>query len=120
MTARYDELSEAFPAFRELRNCMDLAVVAALFLKEDLPGMAGCDLSLLLDEARIKTAQSHMPKTVVSQASMLRRGRQWLVAVSGGVAVDSWSVLDQVQERGELSAIRKSAARTEDHRWWWD
>ena len=41
MSARYEELSAAAPVFAELRGCMDLAVVAALLTKEDLPGLAG-------------------------------------------------------------------------------
>ena len=44
MTAKYDALAAKLPVFAELRNCMDLAVVAALLVKEDLPGRAGCDL----------------------------------------------------------------------------
>ena len=52
MTARYDALADKLPVFAELRNCMDLAVVGALFVKEDLPGRAGCDLSLLLEDKR--------------------------------------------------------------------
>jgi hypothetical protein len=121
MTAKYDELSTALPVFRELRNCMDLAVIAALFVKEDLPAKANCDLSLLLDEKRIQVAQYRVPKAVASQASLIRKGRSWMVAVSGGVEVDSWSVLDQVQLHAELAKEHQQATRPEDTtRWWWD
>src|SRR6185437_9205290 len=48
MTKKYDELSLKEPIFGELRNCIDLAVVAALIVKENLPGKAALSLATLL------------------------------------------------------------------------
>src|SRR4029453_7191078 len=79
MTTNYPALAKALPAFAELRNCMDLAVVAALLAKEDLPAKANCDLSLLLAEKKIAVAEYHVPKTVDSRASLVRRGSGWIV-----------------------------------------
>jgi hypothetical protein len=120
MTAKYDALSAALPVFAELRNCMDLAVVAALMLKEDLPAKAGCDLALLLDDERIKVAEYPVPQTVDSRASLIRKGQQWIVGVSGGVEIDSWSVVSRTEVRPDLADKRKQAESTEDKRWWWD
>lgn len=120
MTARYDELCTAMPIFGQLRGCIDLAVVSALLVKEDLPFRAGCDLALLLDEETIAVARYPRPETVASQASIIRKGRQWVVSISGGVDVDSWSVLDRSQQRSELTTIHQSAAPVEGKRWWWD
>jgi hypothetical protein len=41
MTAKYEELSQKEAVFGQLRNCMDLAVIAALIVKERLPEKAG-------------------------------------------------------------------------------
>ena len=120
MTGKYEALSVALPAFGELRNCMDLAVVAALVTKEDLAGRAGCDLSLLLDEKRVAVAEYQVPRMVDSRASVVRKGRDWIVSISGGVEVDSWSVLNRVEVSGELAKTRAAAAPAEDDRWWWD
>jgi hypothetical protein len=120
MTAKYDALSAAMPVFAELRNCMDLAVVAALLAKEDLPSRASCDLSLLLDESQVAVAEYHVPRTVASQASLVRKGRQWIVAVSGGVEVDSWSVLQRVEPHPALALVRGQSQPPAEDRWWWD
>jgi hypothetical protein len=120
MTAKYEALSKALPVFAELRNCMDLAVVAALLVKEDLPGKAGCDLSFLLDEERIKVPEYHVPKLVASQVSLIRKGRQWIVGLSGGVEVDSWSVLNRVELHHDLAGTRQQVLPADDKRWWWD
>jgi hypothetical protein len=120
MTDNYATLAKAMPVFGELRNCMDLAVVAALLVKEDLPAKTGCDLSLLLDEKQIGVAQYNVPKTVDSRASLIRKGREWILSLSGGVQVDSWSVVSRVETRNELSATRQQAAARQPERWWWD
>lgn len=120
MTEKYDALASAMPVFAELRNCMDLAVVSSLIVKEDLAGRSGCDLSLLLHDKRIAVAEYHVPKTVASRASLIRKEGRWVVSVSGGVEVDSWSVLNEVQIKSELSDVHTLAASSKAKRWWWD
>jgi hypothetical protein len=120
MTAKYADLSAALPVFQQLRNCIDLAVVGALFVNEELPGKANCDLSPLYDPNRVQVAEYHVPAKVASHASLMRKGHTWFVAVSGGVAVDSWPVLNHVKVEANLATRRHEAARTEGDRWWWD
>jgi hypothetical protein len=120
MTSNYPALAKAMPVFAALRNCIDLAVVAALLTKEDLPRKAGCDLSLLLDENRIAVAEYPVAKTIDSQASFIRKGKDWIISLSGGVQVDSWSALDRTETSVELSSTRATARPTGSERWWWD
>jgi hypothetical protein len=120
MTTKYDGLANRLPVFAELRNCMDLAVVAALLVKEDLPGRAGCDLGMLLEDKRVAVAEYAAAKTIDSQASLIRKQGRWVVSVSGGVEIDNWSVLERVEPRPELAAVRVTATATDSDRWWWD
>ena len=120
MTARYEALAAELPVFAELRNCMDLAVIGALFAKEDLPGRAGCDLGLLMDAKRLAVAEYHVPKAIDSRASLVRKDRQWIISVSGGVEIDSWSVLDSPAVEPSLADARKRSAAGDGLRWWWD
>jgi hypothetical protein len=120
MTAKYDALAAKLPVFAELRSCMDLAVVAALLVKEDLPGRAGCDLSLLLEDKRIAVAEYHVPKTIDSRAGLIRKDGRWIISVSGGVELDSWAVLERVQSQPALAQLRAKAAEPATNRWWWD
>lgn len=120
MTTHFEGLAKALPVFGELRNCIDLAVVAALFIKEDLPLQAGCDLSLLLDEKRLAVAHYQVPKSIDSRASLIRRGQEWILSLSGGVQVDSWSVLQHVETKPDLASVRQSAISALAERWWWD
>ena len=118
-TERYEALSAEMPAFGELRNCMDLAVAAAILLKEDLAARADCDLSLLLDEKRLAIAEFHTPRSVASHASVRAKGRQWIVGISGGVDVNSWEVLEHVELDERLATVREQGAASGTN-WWWD
>jgi hypothetical protein len=120
MTSNFESLARAMPAFAELRNCMDVAVLAALLAKEDLPAKADCDLSLLLDERRVAVAEYPVPQTVDSRASLVRKGANWILSLSGGVQVDSWSVLQRVETSAELPTHRRAAITARRDRWWWD
>lgn len=116
MTAKYDELSVAMPVFGELRNCMDLAVVAALVAHYDLTGYVGASLPLLTEGKSVRGPKYHVPTTVDSHVSVTRARRQWIVGVSGGVDLDSWSVLNEP----EHGVVPVSVSNIPDGRWWWD
>src|SRR5262249_31571984 len=77
MTAKYDELSAKEPIFGELRNIMDLAVVAAIIKKENLCSQAGCDLnSVWKQESSVAHQEFPAPKFVDTQCSLMKRGRE--------------------------------------------
>jgi hypothetical protein len=120
MTDNYAALSKALPVFAELRNCVDLAVASALLVKEDLPRKADCDLSLLLDESRIAVAEYPIPKMIDSKASLIRKGRDWIISLSGGIQVDSWSALEHTETGPQLIKSRSAATPVNVERWWWD
>lgn len=120
MTDRYDALSRKLPVFGQLRNCMDLAVVAALLVEQDLAESAECDLALLMDSKRLAGGTYDAPKTIGAQASFVKAGENWLVSISGGVRLNSWSVLEQTVVAPELEQTHAAAAPPTDDRWWWD
>ena len=129
MTAHYSELSQKDVVFAQLRNCIDLAVVAALITKENLIQKAGHSMPVLMDSSRLTTVSFHAPRQVPSQASVFRRGRNWIISASGGVQIESWAVAEK-QESGQLAPTRtaaltgkpaaSSANTAKSTRWWWN
>jgi len=120
MTEKYDELAVADPIFGQLRNCMELAVVAALVVKENLPEKAGYSMPILLDPADLKVDELAAPKQVDSKVSMMKKGRNWVISASGGVMINSWSIADHVQQSEAPAQIRTRAASGENNNWWWN
>lgn len=119
MTAHYNELSVVEPIFGQLRNCMDLAIVSALIVKENLADKAGYSMPLLLDASRVETDQFAAPKQVATQVSMLKKGNTWIMSASGGVQIDSWGAVQRVEQSDAPATVRAKTAHTADN-WWWN
>lgn len=122
MTERFDELANAEPVFRDLRNLMDMSVAAAIIEREGL--LSQVDLSL--DSIRGNREQMvsipawNVPQTVPAQCSFVQLSRSWIVTASGGVQVDSWSVAANSQVVPEISEIGITALDRTAERWWWN
>lgn len=119
MTEKYDELAVAEPIFGQLRAVMDMAIVSALIVKENLPAKAGYSLPLLLNPTELQVARMHAPQQVATQASVIKRRGDYIVSASGGVSINSWQVADNTEVDSKLADVRSSALSNSD-RWWWD
>ncbi len=117
MTARYDELAAAEPVFGQLRNCMELAVVAAVIVTQRLPEKAQTQLVHLLDESVCQTAKLPAPKQVPSQAVVLAKLGKTMVAC-GGVQINPWEAVKAAQTNNALAARRSELQFDAAARWW--
>jgi hypothetical protein len=61
-----------------------------------------------------------VPTKVASQASLVRKGSGWIVSLSGGVQVDSWSVLSKVETSANVAGQQAQVLAGRRDRWWWD
>ncbi|HVX63871.1 MAG TPA: hypothetical protein VHC19_24830, partial [Pirellulales bacterium] len=120
MTAKYDELSIKEPIFGELRNCMDLAVVSALIVKERLAAKAGLNLGVLMDVDRLPTDEYLTPKRIPTQANFIETRSNYIISASGGVAIDSWGALVRQEASDALTPVRREVAKAREQSWWWN
>ena len=119
MTKRFEELSAAEPAFRELRNVMDLSVIAAIIKSQGLGKKAGLEMPVILGTAKNKMPSYSVPKAVAAQCSFVRISKSWLVSASGGIQLDSWSVAKKTEDVAKIGEVAKlTEARGES--WWWN
>jgi len=110
MTQKYPELAVAEPVFGQLQNCMELAIVSALIFKERLPEKVDWNMPVLLDGAQLPADQFPAPKHVASRASLMKKGRNWVITASGGVLINSWQVADRVKQGEAPKSAREAAA----------
>src|SRR5262245_20588297 len=115
-TAKFDELAREDSAFGALRNVMDLSVVAALLVKENLLEKSGLEAPRLLSQQPVE--QLPVPRRVPSQASFVKAGRGWIVSVSGGVQIFPWQVADRTEVSSELASTRDQKP-TQSDGWYW-
>ena len=119
MTERFEELAAAEPAFRELRNVMDISVIAAIIKSQGLIEKVGLEIPSILGTENHKIPSYSVPKVIPAQCSFVRISDSWLVSASGGIQLDSWAVASNTEAVAEVGAVAKLAARVDDN-WWWN
>ncbi len=120
MNERYEALAAALPVFGELQNVMDLLLVSALIAQEDLRARSGASLEMLGDAARITTTEVAVPAQVPTQASFVKRGRDYIISASGGVEINSWQLAARRETSAAVAEERASLGTRPANRWWWD
>ena len=121
MTANYDELSKKQAVFGQLRNIMDLSVVAAMIEHNGLRQKASCDLSFLMQaDNSVEIYQYHPPKTIDTKCSFVKRGREYLITASGGVMVESWQAATRTQNSQHVKEVRAATSHKTADNWWWN
>lgn len=100
MTDRYADLSKAEPVFGQLRNCMDSAVVGALIVKENMMRKVG---NAFTDVTELTLSEFNEPKEVPCMAAVNKARR--VTIVCGGVDIDPWLILNNVQVKADLKSL---------------
>jgi hypothetical protein len=106
-TNKLGELAVKDPVFGELRNIMDLCLVAALIESQNLQSLAACDLSGLLgDSAKLQTVKLQTAKSLDPQISFVQSAQSMLVSASGGVMIESWYFASHIKENDTIAQAR--------------
>jgi hypothetical protein len=121
LTAKYGELSVQDPVFGELRNVMDLCVITALIQREDMLHSLNLELpNLTSEEHGVKLQAFYAPKQVDSRCSVTKSGRDFIITASGGVEINSWSVIERVEPSAEVGKLRENAVGKQGKSLWWN
>lgn len=138
-TTQFDRLADKYPVYAELRNVFDLALVASLLKREDIPGQLDWHMTYfgprqdnLLSYGVELAAGPKEVETIMNYRELrVAKGRgrsvtHTLVGVSGGVAVDPsrWTQHDAIQtDKYGLMKAERAASLPQDlarDAWWWD
>jgi hypothetical protein len=119
-TEHFDELCGLNAAFGDLRNVMDLNIVATVLTAHQLEQVAGCRLDLLRGETGdVKMPEWQIPKTISPECSFIRGSRSWTVTASGGVEINPWKEVSLKARADEQVKQVKTQAGYDGSRWWW-
>ena len=117
LEGNYDMLAKAQPVFGELRNSMRLALAAALIHQENLLQKANCNLTMLLDDVKLKLVDHPEPKSVAYQSVKSRNGYSIIVAC-GGVEINPLgTVRSNVRLDNRIDPERARLIRTTGGEW---
>jgi hypothetical protein len=122
MTQHYGDLINKDQIFAELRNVFDLSVIAALIAKEDLVAESGVQIDTLVGTGEpVAMPKWNSPSQVPTAASLVSHRRGTIVTASGGVQLDPWSVVSNVEVGGDLSGMATQlAAPAQENRLAWN
>jgi hypothetical protein len=138
-TEHFEKLAKKYPIYGQLRGAFELALVAAIFEREQLASRSGWEPTFFASprskgELRYQVATAPVARTVESvmnhRVIRARNGNKTsihtLVGVSGGVHCDFAAWLDATAGERSRSAeiplaVREvMSAAAEGDRWWWD
>ncbi len=125
-TAKYAELAARVPVFAELRNCIDLAIVAAFVNKQDWYAKADWQAAVFNDEGALAAETYNAPLQVESVCTAVWKGSQLMTPIGGGVTIHPQQAIETknllADEDGKVTELRESVS-LEDlpaSQWWWD
>ncbi len=121
----YSELADRSPVYAELRNLIDLSVVAAYIQRHDFYGKANWTMDVLGDEKAIATETCNAPKQVATAVNAIWKGFQLLTPVGGGVEINPLMALapEKILDGKDYKAAEvrnKVKIDLAKGRWWWD
>lgn len=124
-TRNYERIADAAPVYGELRNLIDMAVVAAFLQGTDVYEKLNWDLVYFGDESKFRIQTEQAPKFVESAVNAVWRGRTLTTPIGGGVEIFAARAL---QEENLLSASDETAAQQQkemesllpENGWWWN
>ena len=125
-TKKYPQLAARSPVYAELRNLIDMSIVAAFLQRQDYYGRAGWRMELFSDEQAFPVETYHAPQHVETAINAIWKGRRLLTPIGGGVHIQPLKALQgeamAADDSGQLDAKRKAVLleSLEDGQWWWD
>ena len=119
MTENYDQLCRVEPVFGQLRNVMDLSVIAALVQHQDLFDKAGCgELEMLTSpKGDALLGRWSIPEWVATESSVMKKGRSFILTASGGVELDPWYYASRSEVSESAEQLRQHVQVADGWRW---
>jgi hypothetical protein len=123
-TKKYAQISARVPVYAQLRNMIDLVILAAFICEQDYYGRAGWQPGVLVQEDQLPVETLATPRHVQSVVNAVWKENQLFVP-AGGVSIHPHLALEaarlQADKDGKLKTRRERIAeKVPADRWWWD
>lgn len=124
-TRHYPELAAKVPVYAELRNVIDLAIVAAYIKQQDFYSQANWTMEFLGKEELFPVKVYPAPQKAESAINAIVRPGRVSTPIGGGVNIEPYRALDYENllkdEKGEIEQAKQSVKiDLPEGVWWWD
>jgi hypothetical protein len=124
-TKVYPELADRSPVYAELRNLIDLSIMAAFMQTHDFYGKAGWSMPFFGDEKSYALETYNAPRQTSSAINAIWKSGRLMTPIGGGIAIDASQALSsENQLSDEKGAVSKTRGQIKvdlaKDQWWWD
>ena len=123
-TRKYPEIAARSPVYAQLRNLIDLSIVAAWMQEHDAYGRAAWGAEGLRDESVYAIERLVAPVEVQPAINAIQRGNRLVTPIGGGVTLQPKQALDPSNiigdDEGTIASARGDTLDLPAGRWWWD
>ncbi len=125
-TEKYSALAKKSPVFAQLRNLIDMSVVAAFLQETDAYGAAQWTMSLMGSEQAFPIETYEAPRMVESAVNVVWKRNVLMTPIGGGVQIQPQRALEEEnigEDNEEAIANARETVVLEslsDGQWWWD
>lgn len=125
-TRNYHHMADRTAVYAELKNLVDMSIVAAFIQKEDFYGRAGWDMEVFTDEEQFPVETYTAPKQVETAVNAIFKGNALMTPVGGGVNIQPLKAVAEgkikYDEKGLIKKVRDTISVDElnEDQWWWD
>jgi hypothetical protein len=125
-TKKFADIAARLPVFAEMRNVIDLSIVAAFINQQDFYAQADWRATTFNDERALQVETYETPRQVESVCTAVWKGTRLFTPVGGGVTIRPREALASANalpdEDGQITKQRESIDLKDvpADRWWWD
>jgi hypothetical protein len=125
-TRNYSQMEKRDALWGELRNVIDLSVVAAFIQKMDLYSQANWNLGVFADESKFAVETLSSPTMVAPVANAVWKGNYFMSPIAGGINIQPRIALNsdriKADEDGSIEKVKSQIdlSNLADGQWWWD
>ncbi|MCC6507472.1 MAG: hypothetical protein IT423_00075, partial [Pirellulaceae bacterium] len=124
-TAKYEAIANTNPIYAQLRNLIDMSIVAAYMQDRHFYDQANWDLGVLGDESKFSVEVLPAPKQVETAVNAIVKGKQLITPIGGGVAIQARKALNENNIKADDGSAAKQYSQISlkdipATQWWWD
>ena len=124
-TQKFESIADQVPVYANLRNLIDMTIVAAYLQKEGAYAKTNWTPDFFADEAQYQTENLNEIQFAETAVNTVRRSANLVsYPTGGGVSIEPQIALDEehmkYDENGSVEAKREKAENNDVSVWWWD
>ena len=124
-TAKFESIADRVPVYANLRNLIDMTIVAAYLQKENVYEKANWALDFFSDESKYQTENLNAVQFAETAVNTIRRGANLVsYPTGGGVSIEPQIALEQTRvkydDNGKIEEKRAESQNSDSSAWWWD